>query len=86
MAITSGQLTIGLTATPVDGTHNSNFKLTIHNMNNDDSIYLGGPDVTPLNGMQLLKLETIQFELNPLELVYAVSTKENLKLGYLKQV
>lgn len=86
MAISSGQVTVGLTPTPIDGTHNSNFKLTIHNMNNDDSIYLGNSDVTPLNGLQLLKLETIQLQLNPLELIYAVSTKENLKLGYLKQV
>lgn len=86
MAISSGQVEIGLTPTLVDGTYNSNFKLTIHNMNNDDSIYLGGPDVSITNGLQLLKLETIQLELNPLESIYVVSTKTGLKLGYLKQV
>ena len=86
MAISSGQVTVGLTPTLIDGTHNSDFRLTIHNMNNDDSIYLGGPEVTALNGLQLLKLETIQLHLNPLEQIYAISTKENLKLGYLKQV
>ncbi len=86
MAISSGQVEIGLTPTLVDGTHNSNFRLAIHNMNNDDTIFLGGPDVTPTNGFQLLKLDTIQFELNPLESIYAVSTKTGLKLGYLKQV
>lgn len=86
MAISSGQVEVGLTPTLVDGTYNSNFKLTIHNMNNDDTIYLGNENVTPLNGFQLLKLETIQIEMNPLESIYAVSTKTGLKLGYLKQV
>lgn len=86
MAISSGQVEVGLTPTLVDGTYNSNFKLTIHNMNNDDTIYLGDENVTPLNGFQLLKLETIQIEMNPLESIYAVSTKTGLKLGYLKQV
>ena len=86
MAITTGQVTVGLTPTVIDGTFNSNFRLLIHNMNNDDSIYIGGSGVTPETGLQLLKFETIQLELNPLEKIYAVSTKENLKLGYLKQV
>ena len=86
MAISSGQVEIGLTPTLVDGTYNSNFKLTIHNMNNDDSIFLGGSDVSLTNGLQLLKLERIQLELNPLESVYAISSKAGLKLGYLKQV
>ena len=86
MAITSGQVTIGLTPTLVDGTSNSNFKLWVHNANNDDTIYLGNSGVSPTNGFQLLKLETIELEMNPLESIYAVSTKEGLKLHYLKQV
>jgi hypothetical protein len=55
-------------------------------MNNDDAIYIGGADVSATNGLQLLKLETIQLDMNPLEEVYAISTKAGLKLGYLKQV
>jgi hypothetical protein len=86
MAIITGQTEVGLTATLLDGTSNSNWRITIHNMNNDDSIYLGGPDVTPLTGFQLLKLETITLDMNPLEYIYAISTKAGLKLGYLKQV
>lgn len=86
MAITTGQVTVGLTPTIIDGTFNSNFKLWIHNMNNDDAIYLGGSDVSPETGFQLLKLETIEIEMNPMEEIYAVSTKAGLKLGYLKQV
>ncbi len=86
MAISTGQVTVGLTPTLIDGTFNSNFRLIIHNMNNDDAIYLGDANVTPTTGLQLLKLETIQLDLNPLEQVYAISTKADLKLGYLKQV
>lgn len=86
MAITTGQVEIGLTPTIVDGTYNSNFRLIIHNMNNDDVIYLGDSSVSPTNGLQLLKLETIQLEMNPMEEIYAISTKAGLKLGYLKQV
>lgn len=55
-------------------------------MNNDDSIYLGGPDVTISTGMQLLKLETIQFDMTPSSELYAIADKANLKIGFLKQV
>ena len=86
MAITTGQTTVGTTATLIDGTFNSNFRLLIHNMDNTDAVYLGDETVTILNGLQLLKQETLQLELNPLERIYAVSTKVGHKIGYLKQV
>lgn len=84
--ITSGQVTIGTAPTLVDGTSTSDFRLTIHNMNNNHNIYLGGSDVTIANGLQLLKLETIQFQMSPSSELYAVADKLNLKLGFLKQV
>jgi len=86
MPITSGQVTVGLTATLVDGTSTSDFRLTIHNMNNDDNIYIGGPNVTIATGMQLLKLETLQIQMTPMSELYAVADKANLKIGFLKQV
>jgi hypothetical protein len=86
MPITSGQVTVGTAATLVDGTSTSDFRLTIHNMNNDDGIFIGGPGVTITNGMQLLKLETLQLDMSPMTELYAVANKENLKLGFLKQV
>jgi hypothetical protein len=84
--ISSGQLTVGTVATLVDGTSTSDFRLTIHNMNNDDGIFIGGPGVTINNGMQLLKLETLRFDMSPMSELYAVADKANLKLGFLKQV
>lgn len=84
--ISSGQVTVGTVATLIDGTSTSDFRLTIHNMNNDDGIYIGGPNVTIANGMQLLKLETLQLDMSPMTELYAVADKANLKLGFLKQV
>jgi hypothetical protein len=86
MAISSGVLTVGTTATIIDGTFNSNFRLIIHNNDNTDAVYLGGPDVTTANGLQLLKQETLQLEMNPLESVFAVSGKAGHTISYLKQV
>jgi hypothetical protein len=86
VAISSGQITVLQTPTLIDGTSNSDFKLTIHNMNNDDGIFIGGPNVSTTNGMQLIKLETLQLEMSPSSQLYAIANKDNLKLGYLKQV
>lgn len=86
MAISSGQLTVGTTATIIDGTFNSNFRLIIQNMDNTDAVYIGGPTVTVANGLQLLKQETLRLDMNPLESVYAVSAKAGHLISYLKQV
>jgi hypothetical protein len=86
MAISSGQLTIGTTATIIDGTFNSNFRLIVHNNDNTDAVYIGGPDVTTANGLVVKKEESIQLEMNPLDSVYAVSGKAGHTISYLKQV
>lgn len=84
--ITTGHATIGLTATLIDGTHNSDFKLTIHNADNTDVVYIGGPNVTVSNGLELDKHQMIQLAMNPLEEIYAVSSKEGHVINWLKQV
>ncbi len=86
MAISSGRMTVGTVATIIDGTYNSNFRLIIHNNDNTDSVYLGNSDVTTNTGLQLIKEETLQLEMNPLESVYAVSGKAGHTISYLKQV
>jgi hypothetical protein len=86
MAISSGRITVGTVASIIDVTFNSNFRLIIHNNDNTDAVYLGGADVTTANGLQLLKQETLQLEMNPLESVYAVSAKAGHTISYLKQV
>jgi hypothetical protein len=86
MAISSGRITVGTVASIIDGTFNSNFRLIIHNNDNTDAVFLGGPDVTTTNGLVLQKQETLQLEMNPLESVYAVSAKAGHTISYLKQV
>ena len=86
MAITSGVITVGTVPSIIDGTYNSNFRLIVHNNDNTDAIFLGGPDVTIATGLRVLKEESIQLEMNPLESVYAISDKAGHSISYLKQV
>ena len=86
MTISSGAMSVGTTASIIDGTSNSNFRLIIHNNDNTDAVYIGGPDVTTANGLLVQKEQTIQLEMNPLESVYAVSGKTGHTISYLKQV
>jgi hypothetical protein len=86
MAISSGTISVGTVASIIDGTSNSNFRLIIHNNDNTDAVYLGGPDVSVANGMKLDKGIILQLEMNPLESVFAVSGKAGHIISYLKQV
>jgi hypothetical protein len=86
MAITSGAMTVGTVATIIDGTSVSNFRLIVHNNDNTDAVFIGGPDVTTANGLRVLKEESIQLEMNPLDSIYAVSGKAGHTISYLKQV
>jgi len=86
MAISSGVITVGTAASIIDGTSNSNFRLIVHNNDNTDAVYLGGPDVTTANGLKLDKGIIIQLEMNPLESVFAISSKAGHSISYLKQV
>ena len=86
MTISTNRLSVGTVATIVDGTYNSNFRLIIHNDDNTDAVYLGGPDVTTANGLVLQKEQTIQLLMNPLDSIYAVSGKAGHTVSYMKQV
>lgn len=83
--ITSGQTSIGTAATAIDGASTNSTRLTIHNNDNSDALYIGNSNVTTTTGLQLLKLESYQFELAPLEQVYAVSTKEGHTISWMRQ-
>jgi hypothetical protein len=86
MAISSGVITVGTVPSIIDGTSNSNFRLIVHNNDNTDAVFIGGPDVTTATGFVVKKEESIQLEMNPLESVYAVSGKAGHTISYLKQV
>jgi len=83
--ISNGQTSIGTAATAIDGVSSNPSLLTIHNNDNSDKIYLGNSTVTTSNGLQLLNLESYQFQLQPLEQVYAVSTKAGHTISWMRQ-
>lgn len=83
--ITSGQITIGTAATLIDGLEVMPFRLQLHNNDNTDAVYLGGENVTTSNGLTVLKQESIQLVINPLEALYAVSSKAGHVVSWLKQ-
>jgi hypothetical protein len=86
VGITTGHATIGTTASIVDGTSNSDFRLTIHNADNTTKVYVGGPDVTINNGLGIEKLTTLQFEMYASQELYAVSNKAGHIIHWMKQV
>jgi len=83
--ITSGQASIGLTATGIDSVWQNPSRITIHNNDNSTNIWLGGADVTTANGLLLLKEQSYQFDLAPLEQLYAVSNKTGHIISWLRQ-
>ena len=83
--ITNGWTSIGTVATPIDGLHNQPSRITIHNNDNATNIYLGGADVTITSGLLLLKEQSYQFVLNPLEQLYAVSNKTGHVISWMRQ-
>ena len=83
--ISNGQTSIGTAATAIDGVWTNPSLLTIHNNDNSDTLYIGNSTVTTSNGLQLLKLESYQFQLQPLEQVYAVSTKAGHVISWMRQ-
>jgi hypothetical protein len=83
--ISSGHTSVGTAAVAVDGVSVNPSRLTIHNQDNSDTIYIGGAEVTTSTGLGLVKLETIQLELQPLEQVYVVSSKSGHTISWLRQ-
>lgn len=82
MPVGGGQVTVGTTATEIPETCVMPFALQIHNDDNTDKVYIGGPGVTTTTGMRLNKLESIRLELSPLDRVYAVSSKTGHTISY----
>ena len=83
--ITNGQTAIGTAASAIDGVWTNPSRITIHNLDNTDAVYLGNQTVTINNGLELMKQATLQFELEPLEQLYAVSSKAGHNVSWLRQ-
>jgi hypothetical protein len=86
LAITTGHTSVGLTATIIDGTSNSDFRLTVHNADNTAKVYVGGPSVTINTGLGIEKLTTMQIDMYASQELYAVSDKTGHIIHWMKQV
>jgi hypothetical protein len=85
MAISNGTTSVGTVATAIDGVWTNPSIITIHNNDNTAEVYLGGSAVTISTGLQLVKLESYQFQLQPLEQIYCVSTKNGHNVSWMRQ-
>jgi hypothetical protein len=83
--ISNGQVSIGTVATAIDGVWTNPSRITIHNNDNSTNIYLGNDNVTSSNGLLLLKEQSYQFDLQPLEQIWVVSTKEGHTISWMRQ-
>ena len=83
MPIQNGQVSVGTAVTEIPVTSVNPFLLEIHNNDNSDEVFLGGPGVTTSNGYQLNKLETIKFEMTPGDRMFCISTKTGHTISWL---
>lgn len=84
MPISSGQVVVGTTPVQIDGTSVSNFKLHIHNDDNQNNLFIGNSNVTISNGLILQKLDSTELNLSPNDHIYLVSSSANHLVSYLK--
>ena len=84
MPVSSGSVPVGTAATLIDTTDVMPWRIRIHNNDNTDAMFIGGPDVTTTTGMKLEKLQEVELEMQPNDRVYAVSTKTGHNVSFLK--
>lgn len=86
MTLFSGTTSVGTAATLIDGTAWQNpVLLHIHNNDNTDSVYIGGPDVTTSNGLELVKLDSLEITLHQANQIYCVSSKAGHVISWIAQ-
>lgn len=86
MGLFSGNTTVGTVATLIDGVAwNNPVLLHIHNNDNTDAVYIGGPDVTTSNGLKLVKEDSIEITLHQANTVYCVASKNGHVVSWIAQ-
>ena len=74
MTIATAQYTLGTARIMIAGPDDMAQRVTVHNSETGQQVFLGGSDVTTSNGVHLDGKETRQITLNPGESLYGVST------------
>lgn len=84
--ISSGQTTVGSAAVQIGGSSANASILHVANVDNTKTLYLGNSNVGTANGYPLYKLERADFDLQPGEHLYAVSSGDAHVVAWLRQV
>lgn len=84
MAITTGHLSVGVTPLQIDGRSTNPSRIRIFNASNDKTVFLGNENVTINNGFGLVKLEQMDLEMNPNEVLYAVAESAGAEIQWIR--
>jgi hypothetical protein len=84
MAVSSGQLLIGVTAIAIDGVSTNPYRMVLHNHSTTKAIFIGGPDVTIANGLPLEKEQYLELIISPNQQIYAVSDSAGHEFAWLR--
>ncbi len=82
MAVTNGQVAVGLTPQPVDGVSTNPYRLHIQSLDNTKKLYLGNASVTASTGFELVGTFTI--DVSPNEQLYVVSDQTGNTVSWLR--
>lgn len=84
--VISGQTSVGTVATLIDGVAWQNpVIMQIRNNDTTTECYIGGPDVTTINGLQLGKEQNFELTLYQANQIYCVSPKNGHTISWIAQ-
>jgi hypothetical protein len=75
MPMTNGSITVGTVATLISHAGVNPGEIHISNLDNTDTIFLGGPAITVNAGHALFKSTSEDFVMYPSQSMYAISSK-----------
>lgn len=82
--ITNGQQAVGGVPTMIDGRSVKNSRIYIHNNDNTKDLFIGNATVSTTNGYKLLKQESVEVFLPPLNDLYVVSDGSPHTISWLR--
>lgn len=83
MSVVNGKIAVGTAATAIPVSSVMPYVLHVHNDDNTNTVYLGGPDVTTANGMLVGRRESLQMMMGPADRLYAVSSNTGHDVSWL---
>lgn len=82
--ITSGQQSVTAVPTKIDGRSTKNSYLHVHNHDNTKDLFVGNSDVTINNGFKIMKQDSLEVYLPPLNDLYVVSDGTSHTISWIR--